>query len=82
MDQRHEMGRRRDAGSLKIVGWFFLILGSLVMLGTFWARGNQRAMIVNVCSGALIAVIGIGMVFLSRRLQATLDNGVSETSEI
>ena len=74
MDNMHEVGKRRDAGSLKIVGCFFVVLGSLVLLGTISARDDQRGMIVNFCSGALIVVIGIGMLWISRRIRASLDD--------
>lgn len=70
MDHSTDIGRQRDAGAMRIVGWFFILLGGLVLLGTLWAGDNHRAMIVNACSGALLAAIGMGMIYFSYRSAA------------
>ena len=57
----------RDAASLKILGFFFTVLGVLVLLGTFWSLDNTRAVVVNVASGALLTLVGLGMIAFARR---------------
>jgi len=57
----------RDAASIKILGFFFAVLGALVLIGTFWSLGNSRAVTVNVASGAVLTLIGLGMLFFVRR---------------
>ncbi len=57
----------RDAASIKILGFFFTILGSLVLVGTFWSLDDTRALTVNLVSGALLTSIGLGMIYLVRR---------------
>ena len=59
----------RDAASLRILGAFFIILGCLVLIGTFWTLDNTRAMIVNVVSGLVLAGIGTGMQISARKLR-------------
>ncbi len=59
--------RQRDAASLNILGFFFAVLGSLVLVGTYWSLDNARALIVNLASGALLTVIGLGMMAFVRR---------------
>ncbi len=60
---------QREATSLRMLGFFFIILGALVLLGTCWTLDNFRASVVNVCSGSVLAMIGGGMIYISRRLQ-------------
>ncbi len=57
----------RDAASLKILGFFFTVLGLLVLVGTLWSLDNTRAIIVNVASGATLVAVGLGMTAFSRR---------------
>ncbi len=59
--------RERDAASLKILGFFFTVLGILVLIGTLWSLGDTRAMVVNIVSGAVLLVVGLGMMLLTRR---------------
>jgi hypothetical protein len=54
----------RDAASIKILGFFFTILGLLVLLGTLGALDNTRAAIVNAVSGLVLALIGAAMLLL------------------
>ena len=65
MTQKTDTPLQRDATTLRILGVFFLILGGLVLVGTFWALGNYRATIVNLGSGLVLAGIGVAMVFVS-----------------
>ena len=66
MKRKTDAWSQRDAATLRILGVFFVILGGLVLVGTFWALDNPRATIVNIGSGLLLAGIGVAMVFVSR----------------
>jgi predicted phage tail protein len=66
MKRKTDAWSRRDAETMRILGTFFVILGSLVLVGTFWALDNFRATIVNLGSGFVLAGIGVAMVFVSR----------------
>ena len=57
----------RDAASIKILGFFFTILGLLVLFGTLGALDNTRAAIVNAVSGLVLALIGAGMLLVVKR---------------
>lgn len=57
----------RDAATLKILGFFFAILGSLVLVGSYWSLENPRALIVNLASGTLLTIIGLGLMAFVRR---------------
>lgn len=59
----------RDAITLKILGIFFLIIGLLVLVGTFWAIGNYRAVVVNLVSGFVLLVVGGIMGGIASRLK-------------
>ncbi len=59
--------RERDAATLKILGFFFAVLGVLVLVGSYWSLENPRALIVNLASGAVLTLIGIGMIIYVRR---------------
>jgi len=59
--------RERDAASLRILGFFFAVLGSLVLIGTFWSLDNFRAVTINLASGAVLMFVGLGMIYLARR---------------
>jgi predicted phage tail protein len=54
--------------TLRILGWFFVPLGGLVLMATFWTLENVRATVVNVCSGLVLVVIGIAMIYVARRI--------------
>lgn len=57
----------RDAASLRILGSFFLVLGVLVLIGTFWTLDNARAMVVNLGSGLVLGGVGGLMIMASAR---------------
>jgi len=59
--------RERDAASIKILGFFFTLLGVLVLVGTFWTLHNIRAVTVNLASGAVLTLVGLGMMYFARR---------------
>jgi len=61
----------RDAATLKILGFFFAVLGALVLVATYWTLGNIRAVIVNVASGTTLVVIGLGLMAFARRKSKT-----------
>ncbi len=61
---------QRDAGSLRVLGAFFAILGSIVLLATFWELDRPRAAVVNVASGAVLVAVGAGMGMIAKRLSA------------
>ncbi len=50
MKRKSDAWSQRDAATLRILGVFFVILGGLVLVGTFWALDNYRATIVNLGS--------------------------------
>ncbi|NOZ40830.1 MAG: hypothetical protein GXP24_11475 [Planctomycetes bacterium] len=64
----------RDAASLRILGFFFAVLGALVLIGTLWSLGNFRAVVVNVSSGAVLLAVGLGMLAFTRRASSKTDN--------
>jgi hypothetical protein len=57
----------RDAASIRILGFFFTVLGLLVLFGTLFALDNTRGAIVNAISGIVLATIGSVMLLLTRR---------------
>jgi len=59
--------RERDSASLLILGGFFVFLGLLVSLGTFWTEIGTRASVVNLSAGALLIAIGVCMAWVGRR---------------
>lgn len=59
--------RERDRVTLQILGIFFLVLGILVSLASIQAAGNTPALIVNVCSGLTLLVVGGGMRWIASR---------------
>ena len=60
----------QDVGKFFVL--FFAILGSIVLLATFWALDRPRAAIVNVISGAVLVAVGVGMGMIAKRLTARL----------
>jgi hypothetical protein len=66
-DDRQAEFRRRDATSVGVLGAFFVILGTLVAIGTFWTGLSETAGVVNLGSGLLLVIIGGAAVTWSRR---------------
>ena len=64
-----ESHQNRDAAALTIIGSFFLILGTLVVLATWEARGNTAAMIVNIASGSILLAVGGVMLIAAKRIR-------------
>ena len=60
--------RDRDATSLKILGSFFTVLSTLVLLGTFWTLDDFRAVVVNLICGAVLLAVGLGMIVIGRKI--------------
>lgn len=71
--------RQRDAASFLMLGTFFAVMGSLVLLGTFWTLERMHAMVVNLVAGLLLLAIGLGMLALGARARrrALADDGVA-----
>lgn len=61
--------RQRDAASIFVLGLFIATLGLLVLLGSLWIEGQRHALIVNLAAGGLLFLIGLGMLFVARRLR-------------
>ena len=61
--------RSRDIMTLRALGSFFAVMGLLVLVGTFEARGNTAALIVSLISAATLMLIGAVMLFVAQRLQ-------------
>ncbi len=57
----------RDVASIKILGFFFTVLGLLVLVGTFATLDNPRGAIVNAISGLVLATIGAAMLLWAKR---------------
>lgn len=68
MNQNQTEMRTRDVTTLKVLGGFFAIMGTLVLIATYETIGNPPAMIVNVVSGIVLLGVGVGMLFTSRRM--------------
>ena len=60
----------RDADSLTILGFFFMALGVLVLVGTIWTLGNFRAVVVNVGSGVVLTAVGCAMAVVAQFLRS------------
>ena len=69
MSQVDQTQNDRDAVTLKILGIFFVVIGVLVLLGTFWALGNFKAVVVNLASGVILSAVGALMVVIAQRLK-------------
>lgn len=68
--ETHESeARQRDALSLLMVGGFFALLAVMVLIGTWWTLERPRAAAVNVASGLLLLVIGLGMIAVGRAMR-------------
>ena len=81
MKQDKNATSQRDAETLRILGVFFVILGGLVLVGTFWALDKYITMIVNLGSGLVLAGIGVAMVFVSRRVNRRVSEEVERTDD-
>ena len=75
MEGSNPEGASRDAASLRLLGAFFCILGTVLFIGTWWSLDDLRATVVSVASSAAILVVGVGMLLAARRLvrKASLD---------
>lgn len=69
IQQRDADMQQRDADTLKVLGFFFSILGALVLVGTFWAIGKTAAILVSLASGGILLAIGLGMWRYASRLK-------------
>ena len=63
--------RQRDILTLRILGSFFLVMGLLVLVAIYEAIGNSRALVVTICSGVVLALIGLAMLFFSSRISSS-----------
>ncbi len=74
--------RQRDAASFLMLGTFFAVMGSLVLVGTFWTLERMHAMVVNLAAGSILLGIGLGMLALGARARRrALDNPSGEQSD-
>lgn len=78
-EQNHEAHSRRDAASMQLLGFFFSVLATLVLIGTFWTLDRPRAMTVNIAAGVALLCIGLGMIWGGRRLGNSLPAEDSST---
>ena len=62
--------RGRDANSLTILGWFFVVLALLVLLSTFWSFGDGRALLVTLICGGVLLAVGAGMATAGKKLRS------------
>jgi hypothetical protein len=67
--ETHDENRARDATSFLLLGSFFSVLATLVLIGTFWTLDRPRAMVVNLIAGGVLLGIGLFMLYLGRRVQ-------------
>ena len=58
-------GQRRDRETLRVLGIFFSIMGALVLIACYEAIGQTPALVVNLCSGLVLLVVGVGMLWFS-----------------
>ena len=59
--------RERDSVALLLMGSFFVVLATLVLIGSFWAEGISLAVGVNLGCGGVLLLVGFGMILLGRR---------------
>jgi len=69
MNDQENSFRERDIMTLRVMGSFFSIMGSLVLIATYKTIGNTPAMVVNICSGLALLAVGLGMIQVSRRMR-------------
>ncbi|MCA9103241.1 MAG: hypothetical protein R3C10_14770 [Pirellulales bacterium] len=58
----HQEHRQRDAVSMFMLGSFFLVMGTLVMIGSAWANQRPHALVVNIVAALVLLAVGGGMV--------------------
>lgn len=61
--------RERDGSSLAIIGTFFAVFATLVLIGTFW-EDRDHGMVVNIGAGLVLLGIGVAMLFYGLRLRS------------
>lgn len=66
--------RSRDMVTLRALGSFFAVMGLLVLVGTFEARGNNAAIVVSLLSAATLILIGVVMLLIAQRLKSKAIN--------
>ncbi len=71
-EPNHDLHRRRDAASMQLLGVFFTVLSTLVLIGSLWTLDRPRALAVNLAAGLTLLTVGVGMVWGGRRLSASL----------
>ena len=64
--------RQRDAASFLMLGAFFAVMGSLVLVGTLWTLERMHAMVVNLVAGVILLAIGLAMLALGARARRRL----------
>lgn len=57
---------RRDAGMLRMMGWFFGVFGFLVLAGLFWEQSHEERM-VNLGASILLIAAGGGAMLIAGR---------------
>lgn len=57
---------------MRLLGMFFSVLATLVLIGTFWTLDRPRAMTVNIAAGMVLLGVGVGMIWGGRRLGDSL----------
>jgi hypothetical protein len=69
--EHHELAelRRRDAGTFAVLGSFFCVLGTLVVIGTYWTLGHFHAMVVNLGAGLATIAVGLAMLWVAARMR-------------
>ncbi len=81
MNDPPQLEKHRDAASLRVLGIFFLALGGLVFVGTFWTLDNGRAIVVNLASSAVLLAVGLGTILAGRRMARRHRNEQPEDSQ-
>ncbi|MGD9647772.1 MAG: hypothetical protein AB7U73_18820 [Pirellulales bacterium] len=61
--------RQRDAASYLMLGAFFAVMGTLVLIGTFWTLERMHAMVVNLVAGLILLAAGVAMLALGVRVR-------------
>lgn len=62
VDEAAAEQRQRDAMTFFLLGGFFAVMATLVLIGTLWTIGRTHAMVVNFVAGLLLLAIGLGMI--------------------
>jgi hypothetical protein len=62
-----EESRARDARGAAILGWFHLALALPVLVGTVYAELTIDR-VLNVAAGLVLTLVGLGLLWGSRRL--------------